>query len=88
MFVNDPSVFKAFGSEPRLQILGVIEGGIKNPGKIGRELAMPRSTVEKHLRILLKSGIVRKVPVLNELDRISVSYELEPLAFKLRGVLE
>lgn len=88
MFVKDPLLFKAFGSEPRLQILGVIERGIKNPGKIGRELTMPRSTVEKHLRILLKAGIVRKVPVLNELDRISVSYELEPLAYKLRKVLE
>lgn len=88
MFVKDVEVFKAMGSEPRQQILGVIEKGIKNPGQIGVELTMPRSSVEKHLRILLDAGLVSKVPVLNELDRISVSYEINPLAFKLREVVE
>lgn len=84
MFVENVEVFKAMGSEPRVQILGVIEKGEKNPGKIARELGIPRSTVEKHIRVLLNAGLVVKVPVLNELDRISVSYELTDLAFRLR----
>jgi len=84
MFVSNTRIFEAMGSVPRQQILGAIEHGVKNPGKISRELGMPRSTVEKHIRILSEAGLVSKVPVLNEKDRISVSYEINPLAYQLR----
>ncbi len=84
MFVDDFKVFRAMGSEPRQKILGAIEKGVKNPAKICRELGMPRSTIEKHIRVLLDAGLVKKVPVLNELNRISVSNEIEELAYRLR----
>ena len=84
MFTEDIDAFKAMGSEPRQQILGAIEYGTKNPGRISRELGMPRSTVEKHIRILLNAKLVNKIPILNEEDRISVSYEINPLAYQLR----
>jgi len=88
MFTQKIAVFKAMGSESRQLILGVMEDGITNPGRIGRELGMPRSTVEKHIRILLKANLVSKIPILNEQDRISVSYEINPVAFSLRKVVE
>lgn len=84
MFASSIEVFKAMGSKPRQLILEVIERGVKNPGHICRELGLPRSTVEKHIRILLDADLVRKVPILNDQDRISVSYEINSLAFKLR----
>ena len=87
MFTGNIDAFKAMGSEPRQLILGVMEHGTKNPGRISRELGMPRSTVEKHIRILLHAKLVRKIPTLNEKDRISVSYEINPLAYQLRGAV-
>ena len=88
MFTKKIAPFKAMGSESRQLILGVMEKGATNPGKIGRELGMPRSTVEKHIRILLKARLVNKIPILNEQDRISVSYEINPVVFRLREVLD
>ena len=88
MFTQNIALFKAMGSESRQLILGAMEKGITNPGRIGRELGMPRSTVEKHIRILLKSGLVNKIPILNEKDRISVSYEINPVAFRLREIVD
>ena len=87
MFTEGIDAFKAMGSEPRQLILGAIERGVKNPSAIGRLLHMPRSTVEKHIRILLAARIVRKVPVLKERDRLGVNYELNPLALRLRDAL-
>ncbi|MBN2335213.1 winged helix-turn-helix transcriptional regulator [Candidatus Bathyarchaeota archaeon] len=88
IFANNIEAFKAMGSESRQLILGAIERGVKNPGRIGRELGMPRSTVEKHLRILLKADLVSKVPVLNEENRISVSYEINQIAIRLREAVK
>ena len=84
MFTGNIEAFKAMGSEPRQLILGAMERGIRNPGRISRELGMPRSTVEKHIRILLNARLVRKIPILNEEDRISVSYEINQIAYQLR----
>jgi DNA-binding transcriptional ArsR family regulator len=57
---------KALADRSRLQILECIQKDVSNPGDIARKLDRHRSTVEKHLRVLLKAGIVQKVPSLTE----------------------
>ena len=76
------------GSEPRQLILQTIHEGTANPGKISRKLAMPRSTVEKHLRTLLQAKLITKQPILNEKQRISVSYTINQLAYQLRDTVD
>ena len=88
MFTDRVDVFKAMGSDTRQLILRVIEKGVKNPSRIARELGMPRSTVEKHLRVMLKAGVVNKVPVLNEHGRLGVRYELLEIAYKLKDAVQ
>ncbi|MFB0543722.1 MAG: ArsR/SmtB family transcription factor [Candidatus Bathyarchaeia archaeon] len=56
---------KALDNETRLQILDSIERSISNPGVIASRLDRPRSTVEKHLRVLRSAGLVEKIPALN-----------------------
>ncbi len=69
-------LLKAFADAGRLQILGCIQRGVSNPGEISRELNRHRSTVEKHLRVLLKAGIVEKVPSLTESGQLSLRYRI------------
>jgi DNA-binding transcriptional ArsR family regulator len=88
MFTKNIEAFKAMGSEPRQQILQAINEGTSNPGKISRKLTMPRSTVEKHLRILLQANLITKLPILNEKQRISVSYTINPLTYQLRDTVD
>ncbi len=88
MFTKNIEAFKALGSEPRQLILQTIHEGTRNPGKISRKLAMPRSTVEKHIRILLKAELITKQPILNEKQRISVSYTINPLAYQLQDIAD
>lgn len=88
MFTDKIDVFKAMGSGSRQKILGVMERGVVHPGRIARELGMPRSTVEKHLRVLMKAGVVEKVPVLDDEGHISVRYALNEVAHRLRDALQ
>jgi DNA-binding transcriptional ArsR family regulator len=69
-------LLKAFVDVGRLQILECIQRGISNPGEISRELNRHRSTVEKHLRVLLKAGIVEKVPSLTKSGQLSIRYRI------------
>ena len=69
-------LLKAFADEGRLQILEYAQKGISNPGEISDELNRHRSTVEKHLRVLLKAAIVEKVPSLTEGGQLSVRYRI------------
>ncbi len=69
-------LLKAFADVGRLQILECIQSGVSNPGDISRELNRHRSTVEKHLRVLLKAGIVEKVPSLTKSGQLSVQYRI------------
>lgn len=69
-------LLKAFADVGRLQILECIQKGISNPGEISRELNRHRSTVEKHLRVLRKAGVVEKVPSLTEGGQLSIRYKI------------
>lgn|GEM_PF-1543672 len=80
-------VFKALGSESRLQILECIEGGVVNPGEIAEKLERPRSTVEKHLRVLLRAGLVEKVPDLSRKGNLRVIYRVNEVTHRLRKTL-
>ena len=55
-------ILKAVADKSRLQILECIQKGISNPGEIAKELKRHRSTIEKHLRVLLAASIIKKVP--------------------------
>jgi len=67
-------VFRAFGTERRLQILGSIIRGTSNPSESARGMGLPRSTVKKHIRVPLKAGFVEKVPSLNPSGQSTVYY--------------
>jgi DNA-binding transcriptional ArsR family regulator len=87
MFISKVDVFKAMISEPRQLILRTIDRGIRNLSGIAHELGTPRSTVEKHLRVLLRAGIVEKLPTLDERGRLNVKYEIKNVAYRLRAAL-
>jgi DNA-binding transcriptional ArsR family regulator len=67
---------KALADRSRLQILECIPNEIANPGEIAKKLDRHRSTVEKHLRVLLKAGIVEKVPSLTKAGQLSIRYKV------------
>jgi DNA-binding transcriptional ArsR family regulator len=67
---------KALADESRLQILECITNDVANPGEIAKRLNRHRSTVEKHLRVLLKAGIVEKVPSLTKAGQLSIRYKV------------
>jgi DNA-binding transcriptional ArsR family regulator len=67
-------LLRALGSKSRLQILEAIQNGITNPGDISKELKRHRSTVEKHLRVLLSAQIVQKVPALSTGGQLTIRY--------------
>ena len=69
-------VLKALASKSRLQILETIQKGISNPGEIARKLKRHRSTVEKHLRVLLAANIVKKVPSLTKGGQLTIRYSV------------
>ena len=56
----------AFASRSRLRILECMQQGISNPGEIARKLKRHRSTIEKHLRVLLRADMMEKVPSLTK----------------------
>jgi DNA-binding transcriptional ArsR family regulator len=81
-------LLKALGDKSRLQIMECIQRGVSNPGKIARSLDRHRSTIEKHLRVLLGVGIVEKVPVLTNQGQLSISYRITEKAAKLLSAIK
>jgi DNA-binding transcriptional ArsR family regulator len=67
-------VFSALGNKRRLEILENIKNGISNPGEIALRMTLPRSTIEKHLRVLLNAKVVEKVPGLTSKGSLRVYY--------------
>jgi predicted transcriptional regulator len=49
---------------------------VERAREIAKKLDRHRSTVEKHLRVLLKAGIVEKVPSLTKAGQLSVRYKV------------
>ena len=73
-------ILKALASKSRLQILECIRDGISNPGEIARRLKRHRSTIEKHLRVLLAARIVEKVPSLSKGGQLMIRYSIREKA--------
>jgi DNA-binding transcriptional ArsR family regulator len=69
-------ILKAFADKSRLQILECIQNGVSNPGEIARKLDRHRSTIEKHLRVLLAAKIVEKVPSLSKTGQLAIRYKI------------
>ncbi|MFX0095810.1 MAG: ArsR/SmtB family transcription factor [Candidatus Hodarchaeota archaeon] len=69
-------IFSALGSEKRLKLLKNIENGIANPGEITRKMKLPRSTIEKHIRVLLRAGLLEKQPSLSPEGQLRVYYTI------------
>jgi DNA-binding transcriptional ArsR family regulator len=71
------TIFKALGNERRLKILESIERGISNPGEISRSMKVSRSTIEKHIRVLRKAGIIEKAPGLSSKGNLRIYYTMD-----------
>lgn len=76
-------ILKALASRSRLHILECIQNGISNPGEIARVLGRHRSTIEKHLRVLLAARIVEKVPSLSKGGQLTIRYDIRKKANEL-----
>jgi len=74
---------KAMASKSRLQILECMQKGVSNPGDIAKELKRHRSTVEKHLRVLLATNIIEKVPSLTRRGHLTIRYKISENANEL-----
>jgi DNA-binding transcriptional ArsR family regulator len=70
---------KALADKSRLEILECIQNGVSNPGEMAKKLNRHRSTIEKHLRVLLKAGIVEKVPSLTRVVSLLSAMRYEPM---------
>lgn len=70
-------------SRSRLQILDCVAKGASNPGEIAKALKRHRSTIEKHLRVLLKAGIIEKVPSLSKGGQLEIRYKIQANADEL-----
>jgi len=81
-------ILKALGDRSRLEILECIQKNVSNPGEIAKKLNKHRSTVEKHLRVLLKAGIVEKVPSLTEGGHLSIRYKMREEAKELLSAVK
>jgi len=74
---------KALASKSRLQILECLQRGISNPGDMAKELKRHRSTIEKHLRVLLAANIIEKVPSLTKGGQLTIRYNMRKNANEL-----
>lgn len=81
-------LLKALADKTRLQILECIGKGISNPGEVAKKLNRHRSTVEKHLRVLLKARIVEKVPSLTSGGQLSIRYKIKDNASELLAAVQ
>jgi len=81
-------LLKALADRSRLQILECIQTGASNPGEIAKKLNRHRSTVEKHLRVLLQARIVEKVPSLNKHGQLSIRYKIRERAEELLNTIQ
>jgi len=81
-------ILRALASKSRLQILECIQKRVSNPGEIARRLKRHRSTIEKHLRVLLVAGIVEKVPSLRKSGQLTIRYKIRENGSKLLAVIQ
>jgi predicted transcriptional regulator len=82
------TLLKALAGKTRLPILESIGTGISNPGEIAKKLNRHRSTIEKHLRVLLKARMVEKVSSLTPAGQLSIRYKITDNANELLVALQ
>ena len=87
-YVPTETVLKALASKARLEILECIQKGMSNPGEIAAKLSRHRSTIEKHLKVLLTAKIVKKVPSLTEDNHLTIRYNLQGNVRELLATIE
>ncbi len=75
-YVREENFLSALASSTRLEILDMISEEHTNPGDIAERLNKHRSSIEKHLRILVTAGIIEKKPSLNERGQLSLRYRI------------
>ncbi|MBD3191584.1 MAG: helix-turn-helix domain-containing protein [Candidatus Heimdallarchaeota archaeon] len=75
--------FSALGNERRLKIIENIEKGISNPGQLSKKMDTARSTIEKHIRVLVEGGVLEKDPGLNPEGQLRVYYKVRENVRKL-----
>jgi predicted transcriptional regulator len=84
-------VFKALGSETRLEILTLLAGGYRNINEIGLELSLSQPTVTKHIQILEQAGLVTSeyMPGTQGMQkRCRLRFEQLIVSFEGAGVVE
>jgi len=78
---------RALANKSRLQILECMQKGISNPGEIAKNLKRHRSTIEKHLKVLLVANIIEKVPSLTKSGQLTIRYKIRENASELLTIL-
>ena len=73
-YIGEEKFLSALASSARLEILNAISEGFANPGEIAEKLDKHRSSIEKHLHILLVAGIIEKKPSLNKKGQLTIRY--------------
>jgi len=81
-------ILKALADKSRLQILECIQKGVSNPGEIAKKMKRHRSTIEKHLRVLLAASIVEKVPSLTKGGQLAIRYKIRENANELLTAIQ
>ena len=76
-YISEEKLFSALASSVRLKVLDSISNGFANPGEIAEKLNSDRSSIEKHLHILVIAGIIEKEPTLNQKSQLSVKYRIK-----------
>lgn len=51
-------------------------------------MGLPRSTIEKHIRVLFEAGLVEKMPSLNSKGQLRIHYGAKDLATDLIYVVK
>lgn len=87
-FERTEKLLNALASKSRLQILELIQEGVSNPGEMAKKLNRHRSTIEKHLRVLLAARIVEKVPSLSESGQLTIRYKIAPNANEVLALIK
>ncbi|HUU77749.1 MAG TPA: ArsR family transcriptional regulator [candidate division Zixibacteria bacterium] len=80
-------LLKAFASTSRLEIIDCIQKGITKPGEIALKLNKHRSTIDKHLKILVEADVVKRVvnPIIED---TTISYVLHKNANVLLATIK
>ncbi len=87
-YEKSEKILKALADRSRLQILECIQEGISNPGEIAEKLKRHRSTVEKHLRVLLAVNIVEKTPSLTKSGQLTIRYKMRDNTSQLLAAIQ